>query len=366
LDDLPKKQPSGFVKDERWVIFPKLSYANHKKIEKALTEMSDEFSAYKRNLLTGSGKKGIAAGGVSCAYVREALSGVDAEYKLLKISAFPFPDKLASEFLDGLDEAIVVEELDPVIEDELVRVCGLRHLNVKILGKRTGHIRNAGENIPDIVTDVLTNFLGPEKFPPRTENPAMAIRPLQPARAPSLCIGCPHRASFSAVKAVTKDMKAVYCGDIGCYTLGNTMGMVDTCLCMGGGITVAQGLHRIEPNAVHFAFIGDSTFFHSGITGIVNAGYNKTDLIVVVLDNATTAMTGGQPHPGTGVTMMGGKHEKIDIGRVVTSLGVSALYRADPLDAKAARQAVQAALAAKGVRVILFESPCVMIKGGKK
>ena len=402
LDDLPRKQPKGFEKSDRWVIFPKLSYGNHIKIEENLLKMSDDFDGYGKNILLQfrpgeedvsfgrkgvgcsnelpkAGKKGIAAGGVSYAYVREALSeiGTDVECKLLKVSTIPFPDKIALEFLEGRDEVLVVEELDPVIEDELVRLCGLYRLDVDILGKRTGHIQNAGENTPDSVRAAISAFLGadvqPARGAPRASRPTPTFPNSQlsslnsplgssaPVRAPTLCVGCPHRASFSAVKIASKDVPAVYTGDIGCYTLGNTLGMVDTCLCMGAGITVAQGLHRIEPDTVHFAFIGDSTFFHSGITGIVNAVYNQTDIIVVILDNSTTAMTGGQPHPGTGLTMMGGKSEKIDIGKVVSSLNVAALYRADPYDPKAARQAVRDAMAQKGVRVILFESPCIMV-----
>jgi len=131
---------------------------------------------------------------------------------------------------------------------------------------------------------------------------------------------------------------------------------------MGGGITVAQGLRRIEPDAVHFAFIGDSTFFHSGITGVINAVYNQTDIVVVILDNATTAMTGNQPHPGMGVTMMGGKPDKISIAAIVEAIGVSSLIRVDPLDQKAAKDAVKTVIGQKGVRVLLFESPCIYIE----
>jgi indolepyruvate ferredoxin oxidoreductase alpha subunit len=118
--------------------------------------------------------------------------------------------------------------------------------------------------------------------------------------------GLSPQASFYAVKTATRGKKAVYSGDIGCYTLGNAMplDMVDNCLCMGADVTLAQGIKRINPEVQSFAFIGDSTFFASGLTGVVNAVYNNTDIILIVLDNSTTAMTGHQPHPGTGVTMM--------------------------------------------------------------
>jgi len=364
LDDLPKREPAGFIKDIKWVIFPKLSYANHIKLETNLLKMKDDFSAYGRNFIlnAGTGTKGIAAGGVSYAYAREALHLLNAECALMKISAYPFPDNLALNFLSGLDEILVVEELDPVIEDAFVRLCGEKNINVKIKGKRTGHIRNAGENKVASVTESIAVFL-------RLKNPAPicaedAEQPPLPVRPPVLCAGCPHRASFYAVKNAVKKRKAVFTGDIGCYTLGNAppLEMVDTCLCMGAGITVAQGLKRVEPDAVHFAFIGDSTFFHSGITGVVNAVYNQTDIVVVVLDNRTTAMTGNQPHPGMGLTMMGAKPEKINIETILSAIGVSRLLRVNPFDQKAVMAAVTDVLDAKGVRAIIFDAPCVIIE----
>jgi len=141
--------------------------------------------------------------------------------------------------------------------------------------------------------------------------------------------------------------------------------MVDTCLCMGAGITVAQGLKRIEADTTHFAFIGDSTFFHTGIPGVINAVYNQTDIIVVILDNSTTAMTGNQPHPGMGITMMGGSPAKISIEKIIKATGVSALIKVNPLNQKAAKAAVRKLMNTKGVRVLLFEAPCIVIEKGK-
>lgn len=358
LEDLPRRAPEGFVKSSRWVIFPRLTYANHIQIEGDLAQAGDLLSEYPHNSLTGGGKKGIAAGGVSHAYVQEALQDVRAEYKLLKVATVPFPDKLALAFLEGLDEVLVAEELDPVIEDALVRLCGLHGIYVKILGKGSGHMPVAGENTPDGVMRAVRAFLGEEIF----QGEARTLPPL-PVRPPVLCAGCPHRASFFAVKEAAKGRKAVFSGDIGCYTLGNSqpLDMVDTCLCMGAGITVAQGLHRAEPDTLNFSFIGDSTFFHSGIPGIINAVYNETDTIVVILDNGTTAMTGNQPHPGTGRTMMGNISEKISIYDLVSAMGVSRIVRANPFEQAAAKAAVRDVMDRKGVRVLLFEAPCIAI-----
>ena len=135
----------------------------------------------------------------------------------------------------------------------------------------------------------------------------------------------PHRGSFYATKAAFRRASdGIFCGDIGCYTLGNAkpLDAVDTCLCMGADITIAQGFSIVEPDKKALAFIGDSTFFASGMTGVANAVYNQHDITIVVLDNATTAMTGSQPHPGTGVTLMGSKSEPISIEKVLRALGV--------------------------------------------
>jgi indolepyruvate ferredoxin oxidoreductase alpha subunit len=162
-------------------------------------------------------------------------------------------------------------------------------------------------------------------------------------------------------------VKAVFSGDIGCYTLGNAppLFMTDTCLCMGAGITAAQGINRAEPLTVNFAFIGDSTFFHTGIPGLVNAVYNRANIIAVILDNGTTAMTGSQPHPGTGVSVTGSPAEKMDIYALVKAMGIKDIERANPFDMRAAKEAVRRSLDKTGVRVILFEAPCIMVERGR-
>lgn len=160
----------------------------------------------------------------------------------------------------------------------------------------------------------------------------------------------------------------MFSGDIGCYTLGNAapLDMVDTCLCMGAGVTMAQGLHRGEPDTYNFGFLGDSTFFHSGITGVVNAVYNQTKMTLIVLDNSTTAMTGHQPHPGTGVTMMGDTASKISISKVLEGIGVPYVVTVDPLDFPAAVKAVEDAVQVEGVSAIIFKSPCIAVTKPKK
>lgn len=358
---LPK--PEGFVKDSKWVIFPRLAHMNHLKIEARNIELEGVFSKYRFNTLTTStthGRKAIATGGVSYEYVREALAILDTDCTLLKIGTpHPFPSDLGLDMLKDVDEVLVIEELDPVIERELVYLCGKHNLDVNVLGKLTGTMAHAGEHTVESVRVCLSKWLGITS----EVGIEMAPTPALPIRPPVLCAGCPHRASFYAVKQAMKGRKAVFSGDIGCYTLGNAapLDMVDTCLCMGAGITIAQGLHRFDPDTVNFAFIGDSTFFASGITGVANGVYNEHNMVVVILDNSTTAMTGHQPHPGTGKTMMGSIAEKISIQEVLKALGVASIQTVNPLDYPAAVEAAKVAADAPGVSAIIYQSPCIAV-----
>ena len=394
-------KPDGFKRDTmRWVIFPRLSYANHKKIEARNAKLSEVFSDYKRNFIERYNEnndgvsRGIATHGISYTYTQEALDSCRASFAkkdgdaetefpdVLKISTpFPFPEELAVKFLTGKKEVLCIEELDPVIERQLIYLCGKYNLNVKIRGKLTHDVNDAGENTIDSVKESIAGFMGWQDMtanPDATGNGDDAAPPQLPVRPPVLCAGCPHRASFYAVKEAMRGKNTIFCGDIGCYTLGNAMplDMVDTCLCMGAGLGIAQGVGHIEPDKTCFAFVGDSTFFASAITGVVNAVYNKADMILVVLDNSTTAMTGHQPHPGTGHRMMelAANYEKpaddianvVSIENVLRGIGVAAVETVNPLDHKKSVEIVKKMAGIKGVKAIIFKSPCVvMVKHDK-
>ena len=416
-------RPDGFEKDpSRWVIFPKLANANHRKIELRNEKLRESLSAHPMNYIllngakislpelsqkiavpasgapcsagqettavspAGAPRRGIAAGGISFAYAKEASAGLD-DLPLLKIGIpFPFPEELAAAFLRELDEVLVFEELDPFIERELTFVAGKYGIPVRIFGKLSHHTECHGENSIDAVMSELRAFLGEgteggraasdsngqsasegqRASGDRAASDAAAQEtssPEPPARPPVLCAGCPHRASFYAVKCAMKGRKAFFGGDIGCYTLGNAapLDMVDTCLCMGAGVNIAQGINRIDPETVSFAFVGDSTFFASAITGVVNAVYNQADMTLVILDNSTTAMTGHQPHPGTGRTMMGEIVEKIDPVKVLEGIGVKDIAVLDPLDFDRAVTEVREISLKPGVKAVIFRYPCISL-----
>ena len=364
--DFPEKtEPKayeGFVKDsKKWVIFPRLSFANHAMMEKRNVEIGEEFSSYRFNTVEGAAsEKAVVASGISYAYAKEFLKD-HPEVRLVRIATpYPFPESFVRKALDGVKEIICLEELSPYNEEQLLKVCGRYHLGWRISGKLDGKVPASGELNANLAEGILREFLD---VPAEANGVDASGMPALPVRPPVLCAGCPHRASFYAVKIAMEGRKCYFCGDIGCYTLGNAMplDMADTCLCMGAGITMAQGFHWVDKDATAFAFVGDSTFFASGMTGIVNAVYNNADMILCVLDNSTTAMTGHQPHPGTGRNMMGNVVDKVDIAKILEAVGLTKIVTVNPLDLEASVKAVRECAAVPGVKAIIFKSPCVAI-----
>lgn len=370
----------GFEKDSKWVIFPPRAYQGHGEINERLVRIAEEFAATDFNPCEQVGAApvyGIVAGGISFAYAQEALRQLTADaqaagvaipsYRLQQIGTpYPFPESVATSFVKGIEKVIVFEELDYVLEDEMLKLAGKNHANYEVFGKQSGHTTNRGENTVNAVYEQLKTFFGlefAESFGSE-EGVYDALDTPIPARPPSLCAGCPHRGSFYAVKtALERGQEAIFCGDIGCYTLGNAepLKAVDTCLCMGAGITIAQGFSVVEPNKKAIAFVGDSTFFASGMTGVANAVYNNHDITIVVLDNATTAMTGSQPHPGTGATLMGPRNVPISSESVMRAMGVKLITSANPLYVDKAVAAAKEAINYEGPSAVIFRYPCASL-----
>lgn len=354
----PVKEAEGFERRPEWCIFPALSYRKHGELEVKQHEMARAFDEmpYNRTENYGAGsRRAIAASGISYLYAKEALNELGADATLYKVGTpYPMPEKLTKNFLAGADSVLVLEELDPVVEEQLLIEATGR---VPVLGKRSGDMPWNGEYSFELIKAALAKYLGLS-----TEAEAAPELPQLPVRPPVLCAGCPHRASFYEAKVATKDCKkAIYCGDIGCYTLGNAapLNMVDTCLCMGAGITLAQGLALTEPGAKCLAFIGDSTFFHTGIPGVINAVYQGTDITIIVLDNRTTAMTGHQPHPGTGKRALGDDSIALDIETLLRACGVEHVARVNPFDFEKSVAAMKEAVAYEGPSAVIAEAPCI-------
>lgn len=406
----------GFQKDPKWVIFPKRAYEAHGEIIRRLARMAWDFDfdpAFSQfnSVFEGGGNAvgadvevldasgvaaadagdgscaptvGIVAGGVSVAYAREALGLIERaaaaagvtvpRYRFMAVGTpYPFPSETAAAFAAGLTDVIVFEELDSVLEEEVLKLAGARGLNLRVQGKLTGSANDRGENSTENIAGRLGRFFdrtsGTDGVAGLVDRAiaggnGLAYEGPLPVRPPVLCAGCPHRGSFYAVKRALGKRPAVLTGDIGCYTLGNAQPLdaVDTCLCMGAGLTMAQGFAVAEPGKKAVAFIGDSTFFASGMTGVANAVYNGHDVTFAILDNATTAMTGSQPHPGTGVTLMGEKRRPIVIEEVLKGLGIECITFANPHSLEGATEAARRAIDFEGPSAVIFRAPCIQLK----
>ncbi|MHA2025964.1 MAG: indolepyruvate ferredoxin oxidoreductase subunit alpha [Candidatus Thorarchaeota archaeon] len=289
------------------------------------------------NFTEGTGELGIITCGVSYNYVVEALSTMEIKAEVLKLGiTHPVPEKMIIDFLSRHKQVLIVEELEPFLETHARRLAQLSKITVDILGKEQGIFSRTYEYSPRIVMDALKDITT-RNTPINWEEMDKKIQeiPDLPPRPPLLCAGCPHRATYYAIKVATRG-KAIYPSDIGCYTLSIAppLETADILFDMGSSITTACGLAEVTDQDI-VATIGDSTFFASGLPGITNAVYNQHRICVVVLDNRTTAMTGHQPHPGTGLTGMQKEVPPLDIEEVCKGLGVKYVKTVEPFESMA-------------------------------
>lgn len=299
-------------------------------------------------------QRGFITGGMAYNYVREAFPQ-DPVYKLGL--AYPVPGRALREFAARVQTLYVVEELDPFWEAEL------RWLGVAAVGKEA--FPEAGELSTSIVRQsVLAHEARTAgAAPPPSPAPAAPVGADLPGRPPVLCPGCPHRGMFH----VLRKLRTIVSGDIGCYTLGlmPPLNSMDTCICMGAAISAAIGMKQVLPpeqGARVVAAIGDSTFIHSGITGLIDATYNRSNLVVLIMDNYTTAMTGHQGHPGSGLDARRQPAAKVEIEKIVEACGVTRLWIVDPNDLAAAESAMRQALEpGEGPAVVISRRLCALI-----
>ena len=357
----PPPSPREFRADpRRFVPVPGIARREREDLLARMREAAIEVDSSPFNsLVRGTGRLGIVATGVSRAYLADAIDdlGLAGEASVLGIGTpFPLPAGLAASFLERCDTVLVVEEMEPFLEDSIRSEASGMNGKVVVRGKRDGLLPWAGEYGPSVVRAALARAAG---RPAKEAGAGSAgVAPALPGRFPILCAGCPHRSTFTAVRIAIGD-RAVYLNDIGCYTLGYgpPLRTADALLAMGSSIPMAAGIGRASGRK-NVAFIGDSTFFHSGITGLVNAAYNLDDLLVIVLDNRITAMTGHQPNPGMGVTGMGEAGPDLRIEEIARACGASLVRVIDPHDQRAAAIAVRDAYGSKGLSVIVSRAPC--------
>jgi len=374
----PPKAKGTFEKDSaRFVPVPAVARVRHKVLLDQGEKAREMACKSPFNTITGQGKWGIATSGMAYDYVADAVNdlGLADKVKVLKLGfTHPFPEDLALDFIQSVDRILVVEELEPILEDSLKVVAQSNGLSTPIVGKGGGLFSRLYEYEPGMVRAVMAKYFDVPYSAPKpidvTEDPEQIQMPIRP---PNLCAGCPHRASYYAVNSVLKDMgiEAVFPTDIGCYTLGilPPLQAADFLICMGSSVSSAAGISKTTGQKV-IAFVGDSTFFHSGITGLINAVHNQHNFILVILDNGTTAMTGHQPHPGVDMTPPGWQKPSVSIEAIVRACGVEHVAVVNPINLGKTKAAVRDALESDRLSVVVAKAPCPLyerrISGAKQ
>ncbi len=329
------------------VMMPAMARGRHVVVENRMNALAEEANTLCVNRMEmRDAKIGVICSGTTYQYVREAAP----EASTLKLGLVnPLPEKLIREFAASVEVLYVMEELEPVFEEQI------RAMGIECIGKSlTGH---QGELSLRKVADILGNPL-----------PAPMVSAAIPNRPPVMCPGCPHRASYYVIRKL--GLTAM--GDIGCYTLGALppTSAIDACLCMGASIGMTQGFIRMRGEAAAnktVAVIGDSTFMHSGINSLLSAVYNQSDATVVILDNTTTGMTGHQPNPATGFDIHGNPANRISLEKLCEAAGAASVRVVDAYDLKGLEKALKEETERKGVSVIISRSPCALLdKKNKK
>ncbi len=366
----PPRNNANFERDPfRFVTVPTVARKRHPILVEKVKQAAKISEKSKWNKILGKGKLGIITSGVSYNYVMEAIEALQLKAAVFKIGmTYPLPKKKIQKFIVSKETIIVIEELKPYLENHARAFAQEKGIMTPILGKSQGYFSEIGEFTPRTVIEGIAQALGKEVPPSFKEIDTKFSDELSeaPPRPPILCAGCPHRATFYEVATAT-GRKGVYPTDIGCYTLAiqPPLEMADLLLCMGSSIGTSCGLTAVLDKPIVGA-IGDSTFFHSGMPGLVNAVYNQHPVKIIVVDNHTTAMTGHQPHPGTGMTGMGVQGTQISIEEVAKGVGVDYVKVIDPLKVKDSIRAIREAVAYDGPAVIVSRSPCALVEGARK
>ncbi len=334
----------------KYVMMPGMAKKRHPIVEERtlkLKELSEDTELNRVEM--GGTEIGIITASTSYQYVKEVFGD---SVSVLKLGmAFPMPEKLIRDFADRVDSLYVVEELDPIIENHV------RTLGIDVKGK---------ELLP-MIDEFSQSLIG--KAFGREEKECYELSEEVPGRPPVMCAGCPHRGLFFALKK----LKCTVLGDIGCYTLGAVapLASIEMTLCMGASIGAAHGFNKVldlkrgegkEEDAKVVAVIGDSTFMHSGMTGLANVAYNQSNTTVIILDNSITGMTGHQQNPTTGYNIKGDPAGKIDLEALCKAMGFERVRVIDPYDLKGCEEAIKEELSIKAPSVIISRRPCALLK----
>ncbi|NVM28601.1 MAG: indolepyruvate ferredoxin oxidoreductase subunit alpha [Candidatus Helarchaeota archaeon] len=335
---------------------------NHKRLYERMEKVEPYVSRFNK-IIPGDSKFGIITGGVPFGYTVEALRNLGLnDVPILKLGVVhPINENQFVEFAQNLDKILVVEELEPFLEVQVKRLAQEHRISAEILGKKV--LRGWGELNTGEVATGISKVLGKpldSSINQKLDKYQNYLK-LVPPRPPTFCPGCPERALLFSIKAATDEDETIYAGDIGCYVMSffPPMGITDWVICMSGGLGAAVGA-AIKTDQKIIALMGDSTFYHTGIQILVNAVYNNADVILIILDNSWTAMTGGHPHPGAGINGMGDPTPIPSIRDICRSLGVKWVRVTDPFEPYLMTSTLLDAKKQPGIKVIVSQRECML------
>jgi indolepyruvate ferredoxin oxidoreductase alpha subunit len=364
----PIKTKGEFVRNpKQFVALPATTPAMHRLLLEKQQKAETLANQSGFNTIVGLGELGIVCSGVSRTYCADAVAelGLADKISILNLGfSNPLPQKRIADFLKDKTKVLVVEELESFFEDALRVVAQKNAIQCDIAGKGVGRLSRMMEYDPAMVREAVSVYFTGEELASKTLD--LTDLPVLPTRPPNLCPGCPHRMTYNAVKQAVGD-KAIFAGDIGCYGLGYfpPFQISDSAICMGGAASMPAGYATATDQPV-IGFLGDSTFFHSGMTGLANAVFNNHNFLLIILDNSITAMTGHQPTPAMDTVLTGQPYTHIEIEKVVEGLGVKHIQVVKPKNLKKTKAVVEEALAFDGVSVIISREPCPLHVGRLK
>lgn len=361
---IEKKNRSHFIRDmNRFVLVPANAYVAKSSLIDRFERLKEYSENSPLNVVYENGSEyGIITAGAAYNSAMDAMEMLNLRLDVLKLGfSYPAPEKKIIEFLKKHKEIIVIEELDPFIENRVRVIAQMNGINVSIHGKLDGYVPWNYELNPDRVMATFSKMFGKN-----VSVETIDVHSDLPPRPPVLCPGCPHRATFYAVKLVSRQLRLkdpIFPNDIGCYTLGiqKPFEEADYLLCMGSSVGTGCGFSKVTDQKV-VSFIGDSTFFHAGIPGLINAVHNKHKFVLVILDNRTTAMTGHQPNPGLPINGMHEPAPEISIEEIVKAIGIKYVKTVDPYDLKSTIIAIRDALNFDGMAVVISKRECALLR----
>ncbi len=357
------RRPVNFKKDpKRFVMVPENARSRHLILLNKMNEAEELSEKSPFTTKIGNGKLGIITAGTSFNYTIEAVKELKLKASILKIGMiYPLPKKLIRKFLAEHEPIIIIEELEPYLELQVRSLCDKTN-RPTIFGKFESKIPQYGELSVKTVIEALSEILQISNvYNSTSAEEILNAEKIAPRRPPTLCPGCPHMASFYLIKTAAGS-QAVYASDIGCYALGflPPLSIGDVLICMGASAGISCGISQVTDKPV-IGVVGDSTFFHASIPGLINAVYNNHRFVYLVLDNQATAMTNFQPHPGTGFTGMGIPSKKILIEDIAKACGVEFIRVIDPFDVKESLSVLKEATRFPGPSVVVSRRLCAML-----